>query len=329
MEKKYFFRRQFIGTGMLAAAGMALASKTSLASSIFNLKTSINMKQLSTDQEINFSSASAPIKFVQVNGLKIAYKLIGDGEPIIFLNRFRGNLNDWDPGFVDVVAARYKVLLFDAPGIGLSEGTVPASITKMGDDAIAFASALGIKKAAYLGWSMGGAVAQAIAVNYPGATSKIVLCATGPSGSPEFVAANPEFGIHARKEKYEFEDNLFLFFHDSVKSRLACEAYLLRVSKIINKDEDTKKESFMNQGMALGDFKANKEKNYFEALKDIKVPVLIANGKFDPSYPLMNSGLLEREIPESKLIIYPDAGHGFLFQYYTEFAAEVVSFLSA
>ena len=98
---------------------------------------------------------------------------------------------------------------------------------------------------------------------------------------------------------------------------------------IKERDTDTKPESYQNMSAAMGDFKANKEKNYFGELKNIKQPVLIANGKFDPSYPLMNSYVLEREIPNSKLIIYPDAGHGFLFQHYQMFAPELLAFLAS
>src|SRR5271156_4257287 len=120
------------------------------------------------------SSISAPIKFIQVDGLKIAYKVVGRGKPIIFLARFRGTLNDWDPAFVDGVAKRYKVILFDAPGVGLSAGTVPTSVTKWADQAVQFSRALGIDRAIYLGWSMGGAVAQIIAINYPESVEKLI-----------------------------------------------------------------------------------------------------------------------------------------------------------
>jgi pimeloyl-ACP methyl ester carboxylesterase len=274
------------------------------------------------------SSISAPVNFIQVDGLKIAHKVVGEGEPIIFLARFRGTLNDWDPAFVDAVAKRYRVILFDAPGVGRSGGIVQTSVTTWADQAVKFTRALGIDHSMFLGWSMGGAVAQIVAVNHPTIVDKLVLLATGPSGNSEFVPANPEFGARARKPVYDFDDYQFLFFYSSETAKAACASYLKRVALIEDKDIPATPESYHNMSIAMADFKGNKERNYFSALKDIDKPVLIANGKFDPSYPLMNSYVLEREIPNSKLIVYPDAGHGFLFQHQREFVPELLAFLA-
>ena len=283
-----------------------------------------------TKPEVSASSSiTASIQFIKVDGLNIAYKVIGQGKPIIFLARFRGTLNDWDPAFVDAVAKSYRVILFDAPGVGRSAGVVSTSVTKWADQAVQFTHALGIEHAMYLGWSMGGAAAQIIAINHPESVDKLLLLATGPSGNPDFAPANPEFGSRARKPVYEFDDYQFLFFYKSETAKAACASYLKRVNLIQDKDVTVTPEGYNNMTAAMADFKANKEKNYFDALKDIKIPVLIANGKFDPSYPLMNSYVLEREIPNSKLIAYPDAGHGFLFQYHRQFVPELLAFLSS
>jgi pimeloyl-ACP methyl ester carboxylesterase len=275
------------------------------------------------------SSIEAPIRFIMVDSQRIAYKVIGNGKPIIFLSRFRGTLNDWDPAFVDAVAKSYQVILFDQAGVGRSSGAVPTSVTKWADLAVQFAHGLGIDHAIYLGWSMGGAVAQIIAINHPDNVDKLALLGTGPSGNPDFVPGNPEFGTRARKPVYGFDDYQFLFFYSSEKAKAACTAYLKRVDMIKDKDSTTIPESYKNMTIAMGDFKANKEKNYFGELRNIQKPVLIADGKFDPSYPLMNSYVLEREIPNSKLIAFPDAGHGFLFQDYREFVPELLAFLSS
>src|ERR1700689_3407237 len=182
------------------------------------------------------SSSSAPIRLIQVDSLNIAYKVIGTGTPIIFLARFRGTLNDWDPAFVDAVAKSYQVILFDAPGVGRSSGIVPTSVTKWADQAVQFSRALGIDHAVFLGWSMGGAVAQVIAINNPDIVAKLVLLATGPSGNPDFVPANSDFGVRARKPLYDFDDYQFLFFYKSDTAKAACEAYLKRVALIEDRD---------------------------------------------------------------------------------------------
>ena len=128
---------------------------------------------------------SAPIDFISVDGISIVYKVIGNGKPIVFLARFRGTLNDWDPAFVDAVAKSYQVILFDAPGVGRSGGIVPTSVTKWADQAVQFTHTLGIRHAIFLGWSMGGAVAQILAINHPDIVDKIALAghrAVGQSG---------------------------------------------------------------------------------------------------------------------------------------------------
>src|SRR6266436_1952502 len=254
------------------------------------------------------SSITAPIQFIKVDGLNIAYKVIGQGKPIIFLARFRGTLNDWDPAFVDAVAKSYRVILFDAPGVGRSTGVVSTSVTKWADQAVQFTHSLGIKHAMYLGWSMGGAAAQIIAINHPESVDKLLLLATGPSGNPDFAPANPEFGSRARKPVYEFDDYQFLFFYKSETAKAACASYLKRVNLIQDRDVAVTPEGYNNMTAAMADFKANKEKNYFDALKDIKILVLIAN---------------------AKLIAYPDACHGFLFQYRRQFVPELLAFLSS
>jgi pimeloyl-ACP methyl ester carboxylesterase len=310
--------------------GVTVLAQTSHQQSANNSSAAAPASHLLTQTAASTSpSISAPIQFIPVDGFNIAYKVIGTGEPIIFLARFRGTLNDWDPAFVDAVAKSYRVILFDAPGVGRSTGIVPTSVTKWADQAVHFAHALGIEHAVYLGWSMGGAVAQIIAINHPESVDKLVLLATGPSGNPDFAPGNPEFGSRARKPVYEFEDYQFLFFYKSETAKAACASYLKRVDLVEDKDVPVTPEGYNNMTIAMTDFKANKEKNYFAALKDIKIPVLIANGKFDPSYPLMNSYVLEREIPNSKLIAYPDAGHGFLFQYHRQFVPELLTFLSS
>jgi pimeloyl-ACP methyl ester carboxylesterase len=275
------------------------------------------------------SSIPAPIQYVQVDEVRIAYKVIGGGRPIIFFARFRGTLNDWDPAFVDAVAKSYQVILFDALGVGRSGGTVPTSVTKWAEQASHFVQALGIKRASFVGWSMGGAVAQVLAINYPEVVDKLVLLATGPAGNPDFVPGSQEFGTRARKPDYDFEDNQYLFFYKSEKAKAACEAYLERIALFEDKDTPVTTENYQNMSLAMADFKGNKERNYFEALKDIKIPVLIADGKYDPSYPLKNLYVLEKEIPNSKLIVYPDAGHGFQFQYARQFVPELLSFLDS
>ena len=306
-----------------------VAAQTSHHQAANNSNIPVPQRPLTTTAASASSSISAPIQFIQVDGLNIAYKVIGKGEPIIFLARFRGTLNDWDPAFVDAVAKSYQVILFDAPGVGRSTGVVPTSVTKWADQVVQFTHALRIERAIYLGWSMGGAVAQIIAIDHPESVDKLLLLATGPSGNPDFAPANPEFGSRARKPVYEFEDYQFLFFYKSETAKAACASYLKRVDLIKDKDVAVTPEAYNNMTIAMTDFKANKEKNYFDALKDIKIPVLIANGKFDPSYPLLNSYVLEREIPNSKLIAYPGAGHGFLFQYHRQFVPELLTFLSS
>jgi len=155
-----------------------------------------------TKPEVSASSSiTASIQFIKVDGLNIAYKAIGQGKPIILLARFRGTLNDWDPAFVDAVAKSYRVILFDAPGVGRSAGVVSTSVTKWADQAVQFTHALGIEHAMYLGWSMGGAAAQIIAINHPESVDKLLLFAiigcTRSVGLVEFLRAPQPTGCGA------------------------------------------------------------------------------------------------------------------------------------
>jgi pimeloyl-ACP methyl ester carboxylesterase len=213
------------------------------------------------------SSITAPIQFIKVDGLNIAYKVIGRGKPIIFLARFRGTLNDWDPAFVDAVAKSYRVILFDAPGVGRSAGVVSTSVMKWADQAVQFTHALGVEHAMYLGWSMGGAAAQIIAINHPESVDKLLLLATGPSGNPDFAPANPEFGSRARKPVYEFDDYQFLFFYKSETAKAACASYLKRVNLIQDKDVPVTTEGYNNYDSRDGRLQGEQREELFRCAK--------------------------------------------------------------
>jgi pimeloyl-ACP methyl ester carboxylesterase len=268
-----------------------------------------------------------PTLYVESDGQKFAYRTIGNGRPLLLIQRLRGNMDDWDPLFIERLAQKHRVIIFNNSGISSSTGKVATTITQMADDTQRFVKALGYEQVDVLGWSLGGMVAQAMTVKYPKLVRRVVLVASTPPGNPEFVAVSKKFKDVAVKQKYTNEDHLEMFFANSKTSRNLGLASLQRIKqRTTNLDPDVKTKAWQTQfGAAVGWFE-NKE-NYFDKLKLVQQPVLIATGKDDIALPIQNSYVLEREIPNAKLIIYPDSAHGFHHQFPVEFGDAVNAFL--
>jgi pimeloyl-ACP methyl ester carboxylesterase len=272
----------------------------------------------------------ASTQFIDVEGARIAYRSFGQGEPIIFLQRYRASMDDWDPGLLDVLATTCRVILFDNAGVGESGGSVQPTLEGAADTTAALIKALGLQKVDVLGWSMGGMTAPILAIKHPELVRKLVLTGTvPPGGSSEIVVSleNRNWGSTATKPTYTDEDILLLFFSPSESGLRAGHSSLARTSKRRPATEmKSTPEARTAQSAAMRGFFKN-EGSWYQRLKEIKAPTLVANGDRDPVFPAIDSVILAREIPGAELAIYPDSGHGFLFQYPDRFAADVRSFL--
>jgi pimeloyl-ACP methyl ester carboxylesterase len=266
------------------------------------------------------------------NGITYAYRRFGasDGQwpPLLFLQHFRGNLDNWDPLLVDTIAVHREVILLDNTGVGLSSGKVPLTVTEMARDAIAFVDALELDEVDLLGYSLGGMVAQEIALLRPRAVRQIVLAGTGPRGGRgmhgwifdiERTANNADNGI---------EDLLHIFFEVTETSRALGMEYIQRAfSRTEERDKPNGPEVTRAQYDAIVEW-GIPEPSRLDRLAGITQPTLVANGDNDMMIPTVNSQLLADRLPDARLRIYPDAAHGFLFQYPQQFAELVTEFLS-
>jgi pimeloyl-ACP methyl ester carboxylesterase len=281
--------------------------------------------------ELAVSNYSAPNLRVQgPTGTTYAYRRFGKAGtiPVVFLQHFRGNLDNWDPALVDDIAAEREVILIDNSGVGLSTGTPAHTINGLARDILAFVDILGLTRIDLFGYSTGGFVAQEIVLLRPRLVRRLILAGTGPQGGRGFHLWNEEIRSHAYKDVQSGEDAVYLFFADTETSQAKASEFIGRIfTRDLDRDEtptlivrDAQAEAITDWGIP--------DMSKLARLGGITQPTLVANGNNDIMVPTVNSYLLAGHIPDAQLIIYPDAGHGFLFQYPHEFAAEVNGFLT-
>ena len=269
-----------------------------------------------------------PTQFVDVNGLSFAYRELGaeSAVPVVFLHHFTAVLDDWDPRIIDGIAAHHRVIAFDNRGIGSTGSKVPSDIEAMAADAIDFIRALGHDKVDLFGFSLGGAVAQLVALRAPDLVRRMVLAGTGPRGGggiwkmPFIVGGAYAKAFAARKDPRHF-----LFFQRDDEGKKASTAYFERLAE---RTEDRVKP--VSRQAALAQLRAITSGGLHapDDLSLIKVPVLVANGDHDLMVASAHSADMARRLPDSKLIIYPNSGHGGVFQHHEKFVPEVLAFLA-
>ncbi|KAA1004055.1 alpha/beta hydrolase [Paraburkholderia panacisoli] len=269
------------------------------------------------------------IQYIETSSGQLAYRIDGspDAEPLLLIQRFRGVIDEWDPEFIEKLAAHRRVIRFDSAGVGRSEGNAPTTVTETANIAFEFLDALKIDAADILGWSLGGYIGQAMALRSPERVRRLVIAGSGPGAITEGVKRHPRVNEIAPKETVDDEDYLFLFFADSETSRAAGRANLARIAAD-NDGPATPMLSVMNQLKAIVNW-TNGGDAARPRLKELSMPILVANGVTDVMVPTYGSFVISQEAPNAKLVLYPDAGHGFLFQHIDEFTREVLAFLSA
>ncbi|WP_433561010.1 alpha/beta fold hydrolase [Nocardia sp. CA-151230] len=286
-----------------------------------------------TTQTREVAQLTAPILSVEAaNGVRYAYRRFGNaaaGRPtLVFLQHFRGNLDNWDPILVDMLAGHREVILLDNAGVGASSGVVPVTVTQMARDAIAFLDALSLDRVDLLGFSLGGMVAQEIALLRPTMVRRIVLAGTGPRGGRQMHGWTFDIARVANSADNGLEDLLHIFFGVTETSRALGIEYVQRIfSRTVNADDPNGPEVARAQYDAIVEW-GIPEPSRLARLAGITQPTLVANGDNDLMIPTVNSQLLVDHLPNARLRIFPDAAHGFLFQYPRQFAGLVGEFLA-
>lgn len=274
------------------------------------------------------SYTKAPARTVSAGGVTFAYRELGPkgGIPVVFFVHLAATLDNWDPRIVDPIAKNRHVITFDNRGVGASTGQVPASVEAMADDAYTFIRALGFDKIDVFSFSLGGMVAQALVVKHPELVRRLVLTGTGPAGGKDIdkVAGTTYYDI-LRAALTRSDAKEFLFFNRNATGKPAAKAFIKRLQeRTVDRDAPITVKAFRTQLKAIKKFGRSAPAD----LSKLTQPTLIANGDNDRMVPSVLSNDLHRRITGSELIIYPDSGHGGIFQFHAKFAPVAVEFLA-
>jgi len=276
------------------------------------------------------SNVNAETKFVHVGNERYAYRRFGSGpgRPLLFLQHFTGTLDNWDYAVTDPLALGREVILFDNAGIGQSSGNVPQTIAGMAEHALVFVDALGLSEVDVLGFSLGGMVAQEIALERPSFVRRMLLVGTAPEGGEDIMhLEKPELQeILNNPDLQGLQMLVRLFFTPSTSSQTAGRAFVDRLADRKDWEPISGPEVAQAQIAAFRDWE-RVDGERFAKLRNIKQPCLVVNGVFDSMIPVRNSYALVEHLPNAMLLVYPDAGHGSLFQFHESFVRQASLFL--
>ena len=264
------------------------------------------------------------------NGIEYAYRDLGESEvPLVLLQHFRGNLDNWDPALVDELAAERRVITFDNVGVGATTGTTPSTIETMAHDGIAFLEALELQQVDLLGFSIGSFVAQEIALVRPDLLRRVVLASSAPQGAAGMHGWAAEVIGAVGTPETTPQGYISVFFAPTDTSREAGQQAAGRIfgGRTTDRDEPTTWQTRQAQYDAVCAWGIPNH-SLLERVSAIDLPVLVANGDSDPMILPRYSHLLAGLLPNAQVTIYPDSAHGFLFQHHSRFAAEVNAFLA-
>ena len=281
------------------------------------------------DQVASYSTL--PNKLIRAaNSTDYAYRDTGDegGVPLVLLQHFRGNLDNWDPALIDALAPARRVITFDNTGVGGSTGTTPSTVEQMAHDAIAFMTALELDQADVLGFSIGSFIAQQIALTRPAVVRRLVLASAAPQGAPGMHGWAPDVIGAVGEPETSPQQYLKVFFSPSSSSRQAGQQVLGRIyARTQDRDAATTWATREAQYDAVCTW-GIPDHALLQRLSCLQMPVFVANGDSDPMILPHYSYLLAGLIPQARVKIYPDSAHGFLFQHHAEFAVDVETFLA-
>ena len=279
------------------------------------------------------SNTTAPTQFLGTNGQRYAYRRFGkrSARPLLCLQHFTGTLDNWDPAVTDSLAVEREVILFDNAGIGGSSGDVPQTMAGMTTHVLAFLDGLRLTTCDVLGFSLGGVLAQQMAQDRPSIVRRMILVGTAPRGGEDIMHLDkPSLAKHLQDPSNRGYGVLQkIFFAPTTTSQAAGEAFMAR---LMQRKEDRDPASGPN--VASAQIAAFREWERFTGerfadLKSIRHPAFVVQGVHDEMIPVRNSYWLAENLPNAVLLVYPDAGHGSLFQYHDSFTRHAAAFLTS
>lgn len=272
---------------------------------------------------------TVPTRHVEAAGTHFAYRRLGPdaGVPVVLLNHWGANLDNFDPRIVEGLTADRPVYALDYRGIGTSGGEAPLTIAAMAGDTIATIRALGLDQVDLIGFSLGGFVAQQILLDAPDLVRRAILAGTGPAGGTGIERVGPVSWPRIVKALLTFRDpQFYLFFPSSAAGKRAARAFLARLKeRQKDRDQAVPLKAFLRQLKVIKAWGRQAP----QPLDAIRKPVLVANGDRDIMVPSENSSDMARRISGAELVLYPDAGHGGIFQYHDAFVTKAKAFLAA
>jgi pimeloyl-ACP methyl ester carboxylesterase len=273
---------------------------------------------------------TAPTRFVDVGGTRFAYRRFGNpvGTPIVLLQHFMGNLDNYDPAITDELAMGREVILTDNAGVGLSTGMAPETVAGMARDAASLIDALGLERVDLFGFSMGGFVAQQVAVERPELVRRLLLVGTGPRGGDGMGHLDPDVAPLFGKV-YEPQDLMWLpiFFSPSDASQAAGRSFLARIRGRAEDRDIPVSQATVAAHLAAAHEWGAAASDSFDYLRGIRHPTLVVNGSNDIVVPTVNSYILQQNLPNAELILFPDSNHGSHFQFAEQFNRYATDFV--
>jgi pimeloyl-ACP methyl ester carboxylesterase len=282
---------------------------------------------MSATATVSYTGASTQ-RVAAGNEIEYAYRDLGAGDvPLVLLQHFRGNLDNWDPALVDALASDRRVVTFDNVGVGATTGRTPNTVEAMAHDAIAFMEAMNLQRVDLLGFSIGSFVAQEIALIRPDLLRRLVLASSAPQGAAGMHGWAPEVIGAVGAPETNPQGYLDVFFAPTTTSREAGQQAAGRIfGRTTGQDEPTTWQTRQAQYDAVCAWGIPNH-SLLLRVAAIDLPVFVANGDSDPMILPRYSHLLAGLLPDARLTIYPDSAHGFLFQHHSQFAADVHAFL--